>query len=456
MASTDREIKSVAELQIVGLSTKPVSTAGFVSKRLGHAIYALIETYNQHAHNVYRSMPRRARDLIAKSPRIRIIIAKALLRATRAPSSGAKPSIVFIDDSSTTIEDLGGHQIETIGCVYHIRYAFPDIMKGYVGRTGNLQNRDTHHATGANSENPAYVHHQEAKEHKEKAVTVTFRLQDEEDLQLGREELEELHDALEASNTTRESDNEDNTLLYSMQIIGEQVCADLFGSYAEDSLLQHQPLGLRQRNQIHVASAVATHALSLVEWMPIIRRPSTSRSIGLNSILPWIPKTLGNNNIWTKLSLGAAGDGYETFECNVSPYKRGSGDYLYADLISFKIGRPHVGKSALYMGKPRRGLKPKMQVSFVAEKAGGGQYHHAYFIPAGLDLERYPEYQLVPRIAFWIDWQGDMGLETDYIIPAMHEYDLERAETVTDLMQSKPNGAKIFVEGLARLNTVLP
>lgn len=130
-------------------------------------------------------------------------------------------------------------------------------MKGKVGRTGNLQNRDTHHATDANSENPAYVHHQEAKGHKEKAVTVVFRLQDEEDLQLGREELEELHDALEASNTMRESDNENNTLLYSMQIIGEQVCADLFGSYAEDSLLQHQPLGLRQRNQI--ASAVATN-----------------------------------------------------------------------------------------------------------------------------------------------------------------------------------------------------
>ena len=176
------------------------------------------------------------------------------------------------------------------------------------------------------------MHHQEAKGHKEKAVTVIFRLQDEDHLQLGREELEELHDALEASNSSRESDNEDNTLIYSMQIIGEQVCADLFGPCAEDSLLQHQPLGLRQRNQI--ASAGPTHALSLVEWTPIIRRPSTSRSIGLNSILPWIPKTLGNNNIWTKLSLRAAGDGYETFECNVSPYKRGSGDHWYADLIS--------------------------------------------------------------------------------------------------------------------------
>lgn len=183
-------------------------------------------------------MPQRVRDLIAKSPKIRTILAKALIGATLAPSSGALPSIVFVDDSDTTIE--------AIGCVYHIRYAFPDIVKGYVGRAGNLQNKDTHHTTDANSENPAYVHHQEAK----KAVTVIPRLQEEKDLQLGQEAFEELHDALEASSSSRESDNEDNTLAYSMQIIGGHVCAGLFGSYAEDSLPQHQPLGLRQRNQI--------------------------------------------------------------------------------------------------------------------------------------------------------------------------------------------------------------
>lgn len=172
-------------------------------------------------------MPRRARDLIAKSPRIRIIIAKALLGATLAPSSGALPSIVFVDDSSTTIEDLRGHQIEAIGCVYHIRYAFPGIMKGYVGRTGNLGNRDTHHSMDATSENPAYGHHPEAKRRKERAVTVISRLQDEKVLQLGQEELGELRNAVEASDSSRDSDNEDDSLLYSMQAIGERVCADL-------------------------------------------------------------------------------------------------------------------------------------------------------------------------------------------------------------------------------------
>lgn len=53
-------------------------------------------------------------------------------------------------------------------------------------------------------------------------------------------------------------------------------------------------------------------------------------------------------------------------------------------------------------------------------------------------MERYPAYQLGPRIASWVDWQGEMGLERVYIVPAMYNRIVVKLRVV-DLTRGKSN-----------------
>lgn len=351
-----------------------------------------------------------------------------------------------MNDIDLAFQDLPSDLPTSAACIYHLGYDFPDFQKGYVGRTNDLADREKRHRADVNAGNSRKAHYEQAKGHTSRKITMICKLAKEANLGLGLDELQKLK-AVENSKTDiqlpgDEDDKADDQALKgimgSVQVIGEQVCADLFGSYAPDSILQHQPLGLRQRNRI--AQKVATHALSLVYWIPILDRVSGNSTgkttFGLNSILPWIPKTLGSNNRWTKLRSNIEGIGEcESYECKVNLCKRYTNQSICADLISYRDPNKS-GEFIVALGKARRGLDFGKTIDFVVKKLPEGQVHpHAYVLPAGIDILRRPDYAVLPRIAFRADRLDGKTQERDYIVPAQHCSTNERADKVLDILR---------------------
>lgn len=179
MAPLSREEEEIdsAQLVITGLPTHLDVPESLPGGNVGEATFALLQTYNARSHDVYRSMPRRARKLVCHSDAIRLQLVKALLGSLRSANT-----IGWMNDINLGFQDLPSDIPTSAACIYHLGYGFTDLQKGYVGRTNDLADREKHHKTDVNAENSRTIHYEQAKGHTSRKITVICKLTKEADL----------------------------------------------------------------------------------------------------------------------------------------------------------------------------------------------------------------------------------------------------------------------------------